>query len=76
MTKVAEETRTDWNGGRTALSPAEWLRYAESRPGSFQVFIDDVPLMHYPVGYEIALGAFNQYARRGGRVVLVGAGTR
>lgn len=76
MTKVAEETRTDWNGARMALSPAEWLAYAEAKPGSYEVRIDGQPLMHYPVSFELALNAFGQFAARGGRVVLVEAGTR
>lgn len=60
----------------TALTPTEWLEYAEGKTGSFEVFIDAKALLHYPVSYELALNAFTSFASRGGRVVLVEAGTR
>lgn len=68
--------RDGWNGAKTALTAVQWLRYAESKPGSYEVLIDDQSLMHYPVSYDIALGAFSRFASRGGRVRLVEAGNR
>lgn len=57
----------------TAMTPAEWIDYCEKKPGNYQVYIGDEPMLHYPVGYAVAWNAFHMASLRNKGVRLVGA---
>jgi hypothetical protein len=64
------ETVQDNNS--TAMTPAEWLTYCESKPGNYQVYIGDEPLLHYAAGFAVAWNAFYMSSKYSTGVRLVG----
>lgn len=64
--------------GGMPLTPSQWLEFAESAKGGYEVFVDDEAVLNFPLSYEGAWNAFTISRSRnaGKRVVMVEAGSR